>query len=291
MELENIISEFAKLANLAENEVNDLYVVETNDEGEEVKKIADIGQAIETIKGGIANKFADIQKNHYGRGLKEGASKFEQHIKQHFDSDKQGTELLQDYLTHLETKTQSAKKELKAEDIKSNPAFKEILNAEVQALKEESERVKAELESERTKYYTEKLTERARAEAVKTLNKIRWVVSDDPTQAEKQINAIYSLIDYSKIKLDNGNLVLVDANGEQVKDEYHNPVSFESYIESINPFGTHKVSQQKSPTVTTAQTQSKLRIRSQEEYNDYIRRYPKDRYNAMKAYREHIEKA
>jgi hypothetical protein len=84
---------------------------------------------------------------------------------------------------------------------------------------------------------------------------------------------------------------LVDANGEQVKDEYHNPVSFESYIESINPFGTHKVSQQKSPTVTTAQSQSKLRIRSQEEYNDYIRRYPKDRYNAMKAYREHIEKA
>lgn len=291
MEIQNLIDEFAKLANLAENEVADLYTVETDEDGNEVRKIADVNEAVSKIKTGIANKFSDIQKNHYGRGLKEGASKFESHIKQHFDSDKQGTDLLEDYLAHLESQTKSAKKELKAEDIKSNPAFKDLLNAEVSALKEEADRVKAELESERNKYYTEKLTDKAQSEAIKILDKIRWVKSDDPDQAEKQKKAIFSLIDYSKVKLDNGQLVLVDGSGEVLKDQYHNPVSYESYIEQLNPFGTHKVNpNQKAPAVSTNNNApSELKIRTQEEYNAYIRKYPKQRLEAMRAYRAHLE--
>lgn len=291
MEITNLIDEFAKLANLAENEVADLYTVETDEDGNEVKKIADVNEAVSKIKTGIANKFSDIQKNHYGRGLKEGASKFESHIKQHFESDKQGTELLEDYLSHLESKTNSAKKELKAEDIKSNPAFKDLLNAEVSALKEEADRVKAELENERNKYYTEKLTDKAQSEAIKILNKLRWVQSDDPDQAEKQKKAIFSLIDYSKVKLDNGQLVLVDEAGEVLKDQYHNPVSYESYIETLNPFGTHKVNpNQKAPTVSANNSApSELKIRTQDEYNAYVRKYPKQRLEAMRAYRAHLE--
>ena len=289
MQVEQLITEFAKLANLAENEVNDLYKVETDDEGNEVKKIEDVSKAIEVVKTGIANKFSDIQKNHYGRGLKEGASKFESYIKTQFQSEKQGTELLEDYLSHLETRTSKAK--LTADEIKNNPLYKDLVNSEVKALKEEAERVKQELNAEKSRYYQEKLTDRARNDALKVLDKIRWAKSDDPEQAEKQKTAIYRLIDYSKLKLDNNQLVLMDDQGETLKDQYHNPVSFESYIESINPFGVHKVNpNQKAPQTNGVQVSgTTLKIRSQAEYDEYIRKYPKDRLNAMKAFRNHLE--
>lgn len=291
MELENVIIEFAKLANMAENEVNDLYVVEKDEEGNDVRKLADVNEAISKVKNATAAKFNDIKNNHYGRGLKEGASKFESYIKTQFDSEKQGTELLQDYLTHIESKSQKAKDKFTPEELKANPVVKQLVDAEVKALKEEKDRVLEELNGERNRYYTEKLTEKARGEAINVLEKIRWAKSDDHEQADKQKKAIFSLIDYSRLKLDGDKIILVDANGEAEKDQYHNPISFESYIEGLNPFGIHRVNpNQRSPQGQQGNPNAPaLKIRSQQEYDEYIRKYPKNRLEAMRSFRAHLE--
>ena len=204
-------------------------------EGEE-QKLKD--NAEETFHNLILDKFKgaerDKLKGEVGRAIRERMESLEQAAKPLFERFEINADRIEDGLQTLSEKIpgkpskDGKPQELTTDQIKKLPAYQQLLDEEIAAQKAKTE----EWERKYSDYVTEtqrsQVVTAAREKALSVLDGKNAVWGQDKAQ---QLNYFFKAIGTDHLSVDDeGNLVLTDSDGNPLRDDARNRVSFQDYI-------------------------------------------------------------
>jgi hypothetical protein len=225
-------------------------------EGEELKPKEGINVANE-LKELIRGKIREVADDQHGRGKRETAEDWEKMLRNAGlkDTSLRGEEALSAFVTQIKSEKgdKGGSDAITPELLDTDETAKQWLESKVKALKEAKEAAEAKVQEVTTSYHRKQLVNTAKSKAVEILDNIKWIDGGEDMRS-KRVETIHKLLDFDRLKLDDsGNLVVLDDNGQPLKDDNFNPVSFDGFVKQINPFGTHK----HDPTKKTASPKTK----------------------------------
>jgi hypothetical protein len=191
----------------------------------------------------------DAKKEHYSRGLRETAEKWESVIKEYVDSNTKGPELVSELVDRLksESKKGGAPKELDEESLRKLPVFEKVLNSEVSTLKSTIDELKSTLESKTRAFELDRLKRTVVSRAISVLDEENVYLGSDEQARKRAVKAIEALLPYQSLKEDDGRIVIVDEDGKPKLDDMKDPIPFKDLVLSINPFPKKEVEEQRTP--------------------------------------------
>lgn len=263
MEITELLEGLASFTTKAPQE----FIGSLKTENGEWKPIGDIRAAVEAA---ITEKLQSVGTDQYKRGEREKAQKLEGWAKSKFgfQSTEVGEQFWESLVTDQVGKVEPTIKEVPVEkdvtfdQIKEREDIKEWLQSSVQTavagLTEERDNAInsfAEYKKAQSFQLLKSLVDR---KALETLQASKAILGEDEETQSKRINAFYRMIDYGRYKLNEAgdDVIVVDESGNQAKDKHFNPITFESDIKELNPYGFHTQDTSKRSQSPNTQTQS-----------------------------------
>jgi len=230
MNLELLEALAARLAKKPSEFISSLYTDETQ---AELKPTTEIIPEIEKL---VSEKIRTVGENQRNRGLKEGRKLFEKAIKSQFEPDDQtleGLELWDAFNEHLEASKVSTPDTLTKEALAKMPEVKELIaDGKKAALKKYSD-LEHEFQDYKAGVKAEELKSKVEKQGVKLLTKNRVKFESDGLDTDKRLNAIFKQIDYSQLKVEGEEIIVLDSDGHPKEDDFGKAVTFESYLLDI----------------------------------------------------------
>lgn len=182
----------------------------------------------------VAEKFTTIGQDQYNRGIREKGEAIEARTKPFFQkygiNAQKAEEAIEALVLHLE-KAISEKPDfadLKAK-LKTLPEFQQELDAQVAAINAQLAAKASELESFKVKVDAEKVRNTAVTKAFDTLKAKKAVFGPNPLN---QIGVLLAGLSPS-LKIEDGEIRILDKDGTPLRDEHKNQVAFDSWIVDV----------------------------------------------------------
>lgn len=234
-------------------------------EGESIKQKA---TAHDYIREALGGKIKSVGEDQYKRRERELKTQYERLLAEKGIDAKgrQFDEILEELATKATAKpadqTAPLEELLKRRDV--SDYLKTATEQQVAALKKQLEATTQELTQTRTEYTrTQKLTA-ARAALERELDALGWDDGGELRTARLELLAKQLPVD--QIKVENGQVVLLDEKGEPMRDNLHNPVPFSAWVEKVNVFpkAPGAAPRPTAPTGTQAPAAGTLKLASEQ---------------------------
>lgn len=205
--------QLSKLYN-ADGDLTDLTVVKEADE----KRVA---------------KFNSEKTQQLNRGIKEGAEKIEKAIKEKYqvESDAIGIELVDSVvLKQVEEATKQGSK-----DISKHPKYIELEASIDKRLKDNNKEWEKKLAERETEFNKEKLFDKVKEKALVNLESRKPILPQDPQKAQVWKNTYLNELKAGNYQQsEDGTIIVLDKEGNAMKDPHGNPVTFDEFEKSIS---------------------------------------------------------
>ena len=232
----------------------------------EAGDLTDLTTVIEADEKRIA-KFATEKTSQYNRGIKEGAGKIEKEIKEKYgvESDVIGVELVDSIVAkQLEEATQAG-----AKDISKHPEYIKLQADIDKKLKERDKDWQTKMDQKDNEFRTEKLFSKVRDRALANLDSRKPILPTDPKKAQVwKETYLNDLKGYNYQESDDGSPVVLDKDGNMMKDTHGYAISFEEFEKSIaDKYFEYPAASQRSSAgnQTTAGNQSNGEVKTKAE--------------------------
>jgi len=258
----------ARLAKDPQEFVSSLY---KDDKKEElIEESAIIG----LLEKALSEKITAHNQDQKNRGVKEGRKAFESWIKSKgFDSDLKGVDLLEAWHDEISQKPAEKDKDLTKEAAAKLPVVKELIDERLKAASDKLQQTETEFLTFKRNAQLSEIKSTAQKRAADILEKNRVILEAEGVPKSKRLDTIFSLIDYDHLKVEGDKVVLIDNEGDVLKDDFGNPVTFENYILDKNPFQIRQQDPSKGsppPKVPGAPPASATEVRDVEHYNELM---------------------
>lgn len=207
--------------------------------------------ATDYIKDAFGAKLKQVGTEQYKRRERELKTEHE-HVLAQNGIDVNGRQF-NDILVELAAKTQQPADQaapleelLKRKDV--SDYLKTATDKQVAALKSELDKTLGELNQTRSEYTRTQKLSTARSVLERELDALGW---DDGGELRSQrLKLLASQLPLDQMKVENGQIVLLDESGEVLKDQFFTAIPFSSWVEKHNVFGSKK---QTAPRTTPPQ--------------------------------------
>lgn len=228
----------------------------------------DEAKAIEFFKNELAAKVRSVTENQMGRGKKEAHTTWEKAIKARAQarevqlSEELKGEALIDALLESLTPQGGKIEELTPDQIKKHKAFQSILEESITPFKTKLSEYETALETERNSNLIRLNQEAVINQGFEALEAANWKKGETPEEQAKRKKTMIDLFrlytdGFTRVKVENGKVFLLNDAGEIDKDELHNVKDFGKWVLELNSFGTHVFDPQKgSSGANSGQNQS-----------------------------------
>lgn len=226
------------------------------------------------VEDSIHKKVLDIREGQRKRGFKEGRKEIESFLK---------TQQIEEYsdiseaLTQLQEKfSQSGSKSeggsnLSLAEIQQLPEVQEWFSSEVKALQDAKAELETGLKQAKNEFHSYKVSSVAKQKAFNALEKAKAVGLNS-----ESIGLYLKALGTSNLDISqDGNVTVLDQDGQPLKDEYHNPIAFEDYMVSNWKFGFSEVpngSGSPNHKKSGANGKSKIVFRDEAHFNDELKK-------------------
>lgn len=179
-------------------------------------------------------KFTTEKTQQLNRGIKEGASKIEKEIKERYgvESDLIGVELM-DHIV-LKQVEEATKAETK-KDVTKHPDYIKLEASIQKQIKDRDKEWEGKLTAKELEWNREKMFEKISKRAIVNLESRKPLLPSDPRKAqvwkETYLNELKS---GNYQESDDGIPIVLDKEGNVMKDSHGNPVTFDEYEKSIS---------------------------------------------------------
>ena len=221
--------------------------------------LTDLGEVIDADAERIS-KFNKVNKQQLDRGIREGAEKIEKAIKAKYEveSDLEGAELV-DFI--VESRVEAVAKDTKLKDITKHPEYVKLEANIDKQLKARDKEWETKLEAQKTEFNKAKLFEKIRDKALAALESRKPILPSDPVKAQVWKDTYLNELRAGNYQEgDDGVPIVLDKEGNVLKDKHGNTVSFTEYEKSISdkyfeyPKAEERSSSGNKQSVQTGQT-------------------------------------
>jgi hypothetical protein len=175
-------------------------------------------------------KYKSENDSQFKRGIKEGASKIENAVKEKYEieSDLVGVDLVDQLILKKveEVKTSSTK------DITKNPEYIKLQVSIDKQLKDRDKEWTAKLEAKEKEFVKTQLFEKVSKRGLVNLRKRNPILPSDPVKAQYWEDAYRSELS-KRDYLENGEDLVVLDNGKPLQNAHGNPISFDEFTNDI----------------------------------------------------------
>jgi len=178
------------------------------------------------------SKFTTEKTQQRNRGIKEGAEKLEKELKEKYEveSDLIGVELVESI---VKQKTESVAANPK--DIKKHPDFIALEASIDKQLKARDKEWKDKLEAREKEFGKEKLFEKIKDKALVNLEARKPILPSDPKKAQVWKETYLNELRAGNYQeSEDGTPIVLDKDGNVMRDSHGNTVTFEEYEKSIS---------------------------------------------------------
>jgi hypothetical protein len=223
-----------------------------NLEQAEVKELLEQDGGLEELTAKYTAHIKATKDAGYKSAERKVNTQYEQALKEKFglQSDAKGLELIEEASEAIETKLATAKPtEITETQIKKHPLF---LNMEKQ-LQDVEKNLTTKFEQEKSQlqeaWQQEKVFTTAKEKATAVIDSLNLVLDPDPAKAAAQKSIIIRDLEQYKFMDNNGELVLLDKEGNRLENETGHAIRFEDAVKKIATtyFTPQKVEQKSSP--------------------------------------------
>lgn len=183
-------------------------------------------------------RFKEVKKEHYNRGIRTKGEATEKAFKplfEQFQIDPSDFGTVEEAFQELQSKlTQSSKgepgktgTELKLEDITKRDDVRTWFDTQVSALKTQLTEKDKSLSDLRTQFHSYQVGSTAKQRALQILKESKAVAA-----TPEAVDVFFKANGVSNLKIEGDSITVLDADGQPLKDELHNPVSFADYVKS-----------------------------------------------------------
>jgi hypothetical protein len=198
-----------------------------NDAGD----LTDLAVVIEADTKRVA-KFSSEKTAQYNRGIKEGAGKIEKELKEKYEveSDLIGVELVDLVVTkQLETASKDKK------DITKHPDYIKLETSIDKKLKDRDKDWEGKIEVLKSDFNKAKFFEKIRDKALANLESRKPILPSDPAKAQVWKDTYLNELRQGNYQeSEDGEPIVLDKEGNALKDKHGNPVTFAEYEKSIS---------------------------------------------------------
>lgn len=213
-----------KVFKLTEEQLSKLY----NADGD----LTDLTVVIEADEKRVA-KFNSEKTQQLNRGIKEGASKIEKEMKEKYgvESDAIGIELVDSIvLKQVEEATKQGSK-----DISKHPKYIELEASIAKQIKDKEKEWEKKLADRETEFNKEKLFDKVKEKALVNLEGRKPILPQDPQKAQVWKNTYLNELKAGNYQQsEDGTIIVLDKEGNAMKDPHGNPVTFDEFEKSIS---------------------------------------------------------
>ena len=185
-----------------------------------------------------------------GRGKKEAHTTWEKAIKARAQArevqlpEELKGEALIDALLESLTPQSGKVEELTPDQIKKHKAFQSILEESITPFKTKLSEYETALETERKSNLIRLNQEAVINQGFEALEAANWKKGETPEEQAKRKKTIIDLLrlytdGFTRVKVENGKVFLLNDAGEIDKDDLHNVKDFNKWVLELNSFGTH----------------------------------------------------
>jgi len=284
-EVEILKSFLAKAFAMDDNKIEETLYDKADDGSLKLKDTAlDEIIALDTAKVARFKKSGDtteIFNNGHKKGLKEGAEKVENELKQTFSVDESLTG--KDLFAAVINKTKTV--DITEDKIKLHPVF---LENEKRLLKEKEESISAlrdEFDQFKNTVESEKRFSAVRGDLESTFLGFNPILSEDAVKAKRQTDNFLDRFKGYEIKKDEGVII---QDGKRLEDEHGNPISIDTFVRNQAEllFDFKKQSDKGNAGNNGDGRSFNYSVKSDEEYNEAIKnaKTPQEQFAIQDAY-------
>lgn len=248
----------------------------------------------ETVSGSIHKKVLHIREDQRKRGFKEGRKEVEaflqaQEITEYEDLS-EALQILQSKFSKSPGNKSEGGSNLTLEEIQQLPEVQDWLNGQIKALQDKKAELEGQLKQSNDNFHSYKVETVAKGQAYKALETAKAVGLN-----QESIGLFLKAIGTSNLNIAaDGNITVLDGDGQPMKDEYHNPVNFGDYVTSNWKFGFSEVPKGSgSPNHKGGGKSggSKIVFRDKDHFNEEMKKADsaERRAELFKAYAEQVE--
>ena len=179
------------------------------------------------------SRFTKDKDSQYKRGIKEGAEKIENAVKEkyEFESDSVGVDLIdQIVVKKIEEAKLSGTK-----DITKHPEYQKLELSVEKKLKDRDKEWQAKLDLKDLEFAQVKLFEKVSKKALVNVKTRNPILPTDPRVIQKREELFLNELKTGKYREDEGETIIVlDNDGNVLKDSHGHPISFDDYVKEIS---------------------------------------------------------
>jgi len=198
----------------------------------EAGDLTDLTAVIQADEKRIA-KFATDKTSQYNRGIKEGAEKLEKALKEKYDveSDLIGVELFESIVSAQVESVQKAS----PKDITKHPEYVKLESSIDKKLKERDKEWQKKLSDREQEFGREKLFEKIKDRALVNLESRKPILPADPKRAQVWKETYLNELRQGNYQEgEDGMFIVLDKEGNTMKDSHGNTVTFEEFEKGIS---------------------------------------------------------
>lgn len=199
---------------------------------DEAGDLTDLTAVIQADEKRIA-KFNSDKTSQYNRGIKEGAEKIEKSLREKYDveSDLIGVELVD----HIVSQQVETVQKASPKDITKHPDYVKLEASITKREKEIAREWQKKLEDREREFNKEKLFEKIKDKALVNLESRKPIFPTDPKKAQVwRETYLNELRQGNYQESEDGMPIVLDKDGNVLKDSHGNTVTFEEYEKSIS---------------------------------------------------------
>ena len=217
-------------------------------------------------------KYKSDNDSQYKRGIKEGAEKIEDSLREKYelDSELKGVDLVD----HLVVKKIEEAKAAGTKDITKHPDYIKLQVSIDKQLKDRDKEWETKLTEKEKEINRAKLLEKVDKRALTNLESRKPILSEDPRKAQKWKDTYLNELHQGNYMEDGDNIIVLDRDGKPLQTEHGKSVTFDDYEKQIaDQFFEYPKSEQRS----SAGNKTETKTTSQ---NGFIAPKSKDEYFA-----------
>lgn len=214
----------------------------------------DESKALDLVRSWLTEKVNNVTTNQHGRGLKEAHKAWETALSERAASmkielpeDAKGTDILSAFLDKINTVSELGDgKDLNVEQIKKLKNFQTAINEVVTPIKKKYEEVEQTLTRERLSNQINFNRQYVIDSTFEALEKANWKKGETPDEQAIRKATIIDLLTlhtdgFKRVKVDKEakKILLLNDQGEPVRDDLQNEVEVDKWILAKQPFSTH----------------------------------------------------
>jgi hypothetical protein len=173
------------------------------------------------------------EKEKLNEGMRRKAEEFEKALRTSFgvDSEKQGQELIDEIVTHVNSKPDTKGKQLTDDDIKKHPAFIRAESEYKKQLREAQEQAEKSVNDLKADYQRKDVFSKVSKEALARFDEMRPVLSDDPKRAQAQRDLLLEKLGSYDFEEVDGKFIPLK-EGRKVENEFGHTLEFPDLVKN-----------------------------------------------------------